>query len=214
MKRFFAILALFFPLAAVADDIYIVLDPGHGGPEDVGMLSNGFNEKENSLLIAKKIQALIETDDKYEVVLTRIGDYPVTPNDRRKIANQYEDVVFVSLHSAQYEKEPKITTYIQKQISTAKQTSILTPIELANSKEYNQSVKLSKMLEDEFPEHLDHEIVISPYPLSNLVGIQAPAILIECQCFPKAEPSKDDGALDDIARTLSDGIQRFARKEL
>lgn len=192
-----------------ANDTHIVIDPGHGGPDDAGMVSAGFSEKDTDLVLAKKIQAIIESKDKYEVVLTRIADYPVTLNDRRKIANQYEEAVYVSIHSSYYITEPKVVMYIQKQATTAKQTSILIPLEIVNSEKYARSLKLSKVLEGEFPEHVNHETIVSPYPLSNLVGIQPPGLMIECQCISQSAPEKDDGLLDEVARVISDGIQNF-----
>ena len=198
---------------AHASSFRIVLDPAHGGPDDPGFVSNGFEEKTINLQLAKKIQAFIETDDKYEVVLTRIGDYPVGLNDRRKIANQYESSVFLSIHSSTYTHGSHIYSYLMKQ-PTLKQTPLLLPIEMAGIIESVHSQKLAQTFEEEFPEHLDHQIVVSKYLLPSIIGVETPAVMIECQCVSQAEPTKDDGTIDDVARTISDVVQSFIRKNL
>lgn len=211
MKRFFLITLLLIP-AAFAGDEYIVIDPSHGGPTEWGTTSAGFDEKTMGLELSKKIQKELEATDDFEIVLTRIGDYPVSMNDRRKIGNQYESAVYVSLHTATYSTEPKVISYVLKQ-PQAYRDSYLIPVELAHGKQYKHSMKMAQIMEDEMPENIEHEIIMSKYPLVSLIGVQTPAILIECQCF-SADQKTDETKLDEIARAIARGLHEAARKVL
>jgi N-acetylmuramoyl-L-alanine amidase len=195
---------------ALAKDIYVVIDPGHGGPADWGFTSTGFDEKTINLMVAKKVQALLEAEDDYEVVLTRIGDYPISLNDRKKTSNQYPDSLFLSIHTSVYEKEPHVFTYVLKQVSSS-QHSLLTPIEMVHGKSYKHSMKLAEILEDEFPENMNHEIVMPKFPIASLIGIQSPAVMVECQCV-SSNAQSTEANLDEFSRNLAEGISAFIKK--
>ncbi len=207
----YIILLMFLSNTAFAETVHIVLDPAHGGPSEWGITGEGFDEKTINLILAKKIQTLIDTDDSYEVVLTRSSDYPLSLNERRKIANQYSPSIFLSIHSSTYDKEPAFVTYVLKQAQW-KQNSIFTPIEFVHVNEYNHSMKLAETFENEFPEHIEHQITVSKFPLASIVGIITPAVMIECQCVSRSQPSADDASIDTMARAIADGVQTFARK--
>lgn len=193
-----------------AKTAHIILDAGHGGPLESGYITTGFDEKTINLQLAKKIQTLLESDDDYEVVQTRIGDFPVVLNDRRKTANQYEESLFVSIHSSTYDKEPHIYTYVLKQVP-GNQTSILTPIEGVHNLQYKNSIKFAQILEDEFPENMNHEIVMVQFPLASLIGIQSPAILVECACISNNAASSEAN-LDEFSRNIVEGIHAAVKK--
>jgi N-acetylmuramoyl-L-alanine amidase len=203
---------LFIASMANAKTVHVVIDAGHGGPSEWGYTGTGFDEKTIDLILAKKIQTILETEDKYEVVLTRIGDYPITLNDRRKTANQYEDSVFVSIHSSTYDKEPHVISYVLKQV-TGNQNPVLMPIEYVHGHEYKNSMKFAQILQEEFPENMNHQIIMPKFPLANLVGIQSPAILTECQCVSSNQQSTDAN-LDEFSRNMAEGIESFIRKVL
>lgn len=212
MSKIIAFAVLLAAGIAQARTIHVVLDPGHGGPTEWGYTSTGFDEKTINLQLAKKIQTELEKTDDFEVVLTRIGDYPVVLNDRRKTSNQYDPSIFISIHSSTYDKEPQVTSYVLKQVTTNAST-ILMPIESVHSKQYKNSVKLAQIFDEEFPENLNHRIIMSKYPLAALVGIQSHAAMVECQCVSPNQASTDAN-LDEFARNIAEGIVSFARKVL
>lgn len=99
-------------------DKIIILDAGHGG-EDCGTIgANGVLEKTLNLEIAEKIAELL-SDKGYAVVLTRTEDKLLYGEDenikgmrkisdlknRVKIAEQYPDGIFVSIHMNSYRTE-------------------------------------------------------------------------------------------------------------
>ncbi|MCE4048007.1 N-acetylmuramoyl-L-alanine amidase [Bacillus sp. Au-Bac7] len=75
----------------------IFIDPGHGG-SDPGALGNGLQEKDLTLKIAKKIQALLKGYKNVSVKLSRTGDTYPTLTQRAVDANKWGADFFFSIH--------------------------------------------------------------------------------------------------------------------
>lgn len=80
-----------------ANKKYIVIDPGHGG-NDFGSSFNGHSEKDITLAIAKEIKTLVDSQDKYEVVLTRDSDTDSQLKERTDLINKLHPEMAISLH--------------------------------------------------------------------------------------------------------------------
>lgn len=76
---------------------YIVIDAGHGG-NDLGATHTNFSEKQIVLDIAEQIHEINESQEKYEVFLTRDSDEYKTLSDRTKKINELSPVMVISLH--------------------------------------------------------------------------------------------------------------------
>lgn len=76
----------------------IVLDPGHGGVETGAVGPRGLAEKDVALDLARRIEALLETEAGLTVVLTREDDRLVPIEERTAIANHNRAELFVSIH--------------------------------------------------------------------------------------------------------------------
>lgn len=76
----------------------IVLDPGHGGPEDFGSVGNGgISEKEVTLITANLLRdRLIQQGA--TVLLTREADVDLGPNERAEFITKAEPTIAISLH--------------------------------------------------------------------------------------------------------------------
>ncbi len=74
----------------------VVIDPGHGG-KDEGTEWHGLAEKTLTLDVGQRVDRMLKTAG-FSTVLTRSDDTFVTLPDRVRVANQYEDAVFVSIH--------------------------------------------------------------------------------------------------------------------
>jgi len=81
-----------FPLAVRR----VVLDAGHGGI-DPGATASSLLEKEITLDIGRRLQALLEKDG-FEVVPTRDGDRTIALSERARLANESRSDIFVSIH--------------------------------------------------------------------------------------------------------------------
>lgn len=79
----------------------IVLDPGHGGGKDAGLVTAQGQEKAVTLELAVAIKRqLLKKNAELAVILTRERDQTLSLDDRAGVANAAGAVLFVSLHAA------------------------------------------------------------------------------------------------------------------
>ena len=76
----------------------VVIDPGHGGPDN-GTQSGSEYEKNLVLGFALSLRDRVEKSGKYRVVMTRTDDTFVPLNDRVRIARNQSAALFVSIHA-------------------------------------------------------------------------------------------------------------------
>ncbi|MFT6896201.1 MAG: N-acetylmuramoyl-L-alanine amidase [Paraglaciecola sp.] len=80
-------------------DIIIVLDAGHGG-EDPGSIGRaGSFEKNITLNIAQRMAKLIDAEPGMQAIMTRSGDYYISPNKRPEIARKHKADLLLSVHA-------------------------------------------------------------------------------------------------------------------
>lgn len=76
----------------------ILLDPGHGGPEDLGARGpNGYPEKAVALTVAQALRDRLEAMGA-TVLMTREEDIDLWPQDRAAMIEQLEPTLAISLH--------------------------------------------------------------------------------------------------------------------
>ncbi len=86
------------PTSQSLKGIKILLDPGHGGPEDSGSVGlTGYPEKDATLYLAKQLRDRLARLGA-TVIMTREGDIDLSPNDRAKIIAQTAPTIAISLH--------------------------------------------------------------------------------------------------------------------
>ncbi|WP_431627406.1 N-acetylmuramoyl-L-alanine amidase [Alkalinema pantanalense] len=78
--------------------VTILLDPGHGGPEDLGSVGfTGLPEKEVALKVSKLVRdRLVQRGA--TVIMTREADVDLWPNDRAAMIQKLEPTISVSIH--------------------------------------------------------------------------------------------------------------------
>jgi len=76
----------------------IVIDPGHGGIEEGAKGPTGLLEKDITLDLAQRLEALLDRDPGITVVLTRDDDRLVGLDERTAIANYNSADLFLSIH--------------------------------------------------------------------------------------------------------------------
>lgn len=84
---------------AVRRLITVAIDAGHGGEDPGATGRRGTHEKAVTLSVARRLAALIGSDSKMRVLLTREGDYFVKLDDRVRKAQQVHADLFVSIHA-------------------------------------------------------------------------------------------------------------------
>ena len=77
----------------------IVIDPGHGGEDPGAMGRLGSREKNVTLVIAKRLKALVDAEPNMRAVLTRDGDYFLPLHVRVDKARKVRADLFVSIHA-------------------------------------------------------------------------------------------------------------------
>ncbi len=93
----------------------IAIDAGHGGHDPGAMGRNGLKEKDLTLDIAKRLQALVKDRLGCEVIMTRDKDVFIPLDQRPFIAKSKGADLFVSIHvnASRKRKARGIETYIQ-----------------------------------------------------------------------------------------------------
>lgn len=80
-------------------DIIIVLDAGHGGEDPGSIGSGGSFEKNITLNIAQRMAKLIDAEPGMQAIMTRSGDYYISPNKRPEIARKHKADLLLSVHA-------------------------------------------------------------------------------------------------------------------
>ena len=75
----------------------IVLDPGHGGDQDGGMIG-AYIEKNMTLTVARAMKEYLDSFEGVTVYLTRDSDQPMTIQQRLDFAKSVNADYFISLH--------------------------------------------------------------------------------------------------------------------
>lgn len=79
--------------------VVIAIDAGHGGQDPGAIGPGGSREKDITLSIAKKLQALLNADPMFKGVLTRNGDYFISVMGRSDVARKQNANLLVSIHA-------------------------------------------------------------------------------------------------------------------
>ena len=80
-------------------DIIIALDAGHGGRDPGSVGPAGTYEKRITLAIAKNLQKKINAVSGMRAILTREGDYYISPSARPEIAREKGADLLISIHA-------------------------------------------------------------------------------------------------------------------
>ncbi|MBZ2174647.1 N-acetylmuramoyl-L-alanine amidase [Schnuerera sp. xch1] len=83
----------------------VVIDPGHGG-KDVGATgTSSLYEKDFTLSLSKKVNEILEKEEKIEVYMTREDDTFISTEDkyRAKFANELDADLYISIHGNTFE---------------------------------------------------------------------------------------------------------------
>lgn len=78
--------------------VLVVLDAGHGG-RDPGAICDDVKEADVNLAITERVAALIETDERLDVKMTRTLDISVSLEDRIAAANDADAALYLSVQS-------------------------------------------------------------------------------------------------------------------
>ena len=80
-------------------DIIVAIDAGHGGHDPGSVGPAGTYEKHITLSIAKKLESKINREPGMRAIMTRSGDYYISPNRRPEIARKKKADLLISIHA-------------------------------------------------------------------------------------------------------------------
>ena len=202
----------------------IIIDPGHGGQEDIGCKAhNGLLEKDVVLNVAREIQKLSKQYG-YKIHLTREGDVKKTRIQRVQSSNRIRGNLFLSLHcNASFSQKqngmhifinnPKgilrfrtlaMSTFNRNRLNLRTQSHFLT-----------QSKEFGTILQREMNFIAENPIPISEFPIITLAEIYMPAILIELGYLTNnndASLLSNPNHIHELATAIARAIHMYTRQ--
>ncbi|HEV8267116.1 MAG TPA: N-acetylmuramoyl-L-alanine amidase, partial [Thermoanaerobaculia bacterium] len=220
----------------------VVLDPGHGGTEEGARGPGGLLEKEATLaLVAAMKEAL--TRHGYRVATTRDTDASVGLEDRAASANAAHADVFLSIHcnasrtasahgtevyylsldasdraaAALAESENlQATAAASAERNAALRDLDLILWDLAQNQHLAASSRLAEIIQEDFNALLGITTRgVKQAPFKVLIGVNAPAVLVEVAFISNPEEEKKLGADDfrrQTAETLAASLDRYFKR--
>lgn len=89
-------------------DIIVAIDAGHGGKDPGSIGPAGSFEKNITLSIAKLLESRINAESGMRAVMTRSGDYYISPNGRPEVARKHKADLLISIHADAFSQpEPR-----------------------------------------------------------------------------------------------------------
>jgi N-acetylmuramoyl-L-alanine amidase len=209
----------------------IIIDPGHGGLEVGAKGPNGTLEKDITLSISRKLQAIIERNLAYRVVLTRDRDVDVPLEMRAAIANNEHAFLFISIHANGFpgSKARGAETYFLNLNATDEEARRLAYMEnnsteldqimgdaeddikmilwdMAQANYLKQSSQMAELIQSELNTLRDtRNRGVKQAPFKVLTGVACPAVLVEVAFI--SNPDEERKLLtDDFQNAVADAI--------
>lgn len=181
----------------------IVLDPGHGGPDETGAIGpNGTVEAQLTMTMARLLKTRIEQRLPVRVVLTRDNDVDVPLDSRPAFANENKGDLFISLHFNSYRgtrARGAETYFLSREASdelaaafaadensagssTPQDSAGLDLIlwDLAQSHHLAESQRFANLVQEELNQALGlRDRGVRQAPFKVLIGASMPAVLVE-----------------------------------
>jgi N-acetylmuramoyl-L-alanine amidase len=192
-------------------NITVIIDAGHGGSDAGAISANGSLEKDISLQIASKIQAL-STEYNVTAILTRDKDELAGNTSdihqslvyRTALASQKAADLFLSIHVNADPKNPVANGF---EIYVSDQKTPLQKRSIAIGSLLTENIKKDYTIADELKERSQ-----GVYILRNAT---VPSVLLECGYITNERDEafiKNEKNQDKIARDILDGIVSFQNK--
>lgn len=197
----------------------VVLDPGHGGHDAGATGVNGTLEKDINLTLARRVKNCLAGTCR--VVLTRTGDYRLTPADRTAIANHVNADLFVSIHTGgdfSHISGAVVISYMAGPASGMERRLFDGPScvvwDGAQIPHLNNSRTLANVLEAAFARILRTDSVVQEARFAVLEGAQMPAVLVEAGYITnpaREQQFQDKRSLAAIADSICTAIDQYLK---
>ena len=217
----------------------IVIDPGHGGTETGALGPDGYQEKEATLEIARRLSATLPRVLTCRTLLTRDTDLLISLDDRTAIANHEKADLFLSVHanssraaaaqgSETYYLSLEASDRIAQEVARQENASPGAPTpgpgqtgnpdldfilwDLAQSAHLKESSELAEVIQTELNAVSDTgSRGVKQAPFRVLVGASMPAVLVEVGFISNPAEEKKLKS-PEFQQTLADAIGRAVVK--
>ena len=220
--------------------LIIVLDPGHGGEDPGAIGKGGTYEKDIVLALAKKLKKKIDGEPNMRAMLTRDDDYFVSLKERVAKARAVKADLFISIHADAFGNrevrgssvfalsERGATSVAARWLAQREKSADLiggvnldvddpilarTLLDLSQSAQINDSLKLGKFVLDEIGEvNALHKNYVEQAGFAVLKAPDIPSILIETAFISNPEEERrlrEDRYQHRLAESVLGGIRRY-----
>ena len=228
------------PPAAEAGPLIVVIDPGHGGPDNGAVGSGGTTEKDVTLGVARKLRAIMQNSLGFQVFLTRDRDQELSLDERTAVANNYKADLFFSIHanasrargaggSEVYFLSYQASDDESRRVAMVEGAAVVPSAppgtgsdlalilwDMAQAEHLEESSALAGRIEEELALATGSEARgVKQAPFRVLVGAAMPAVLVEVAFISNPEEEKllaSDAYQTKVASALSRAAARFARE--
>jgi N-acetylmuramoyl-L-alanine amidase len=218
----------------------VIIDPGHGGPDDGAQGPAGTLEKDITLSIARRVRANVANGLGMHAYLTRDRDQEVALEDRPAFANNYKADLFVSIHANAFRSEGargsevyflsyQATDDDSRRLAATEGGDIVPQAnapagsdlalilwDMAQAEHLEESSALASRVQEELAEVTGSQSRgIKQAPFRVLVGAAMPAVLVEVAFISNAAEEKllsSDDYQSRIAAAITRGIARYQRE--
>jgi N-acetylmuramoyl-L-alanine amidase len=214
----------------------IVIDAGHGGHDPGSIGPAGLQEKDLVLDVARRLEQLVRTELRAEVVMTRAGDVFVPLEERTAIANSKGADLFLSIHanSSRSPRSRGVETYFlnfaadphaeavaarENAISAATLKDLQNLVKaitlnskIDESRDFAASVQEAMVasLKAQLPEVQDRGVRTAPFYV--LIGANMPSVLAEISFVSNPEEERllrTPEHRERIARGIFGGVRSY-----
>ncbi len=220
----------------------VVIDAGHGGEDPGARGRRGTREKDITLMIARRLKAMIDAEPGMRVVLTRDGDYYLPLNARVEKARKVRADLFVSVHadafirphargSSVFALSQRPSSEAARWLAKQENDSDLvggvnlegkdrflaqTLLDLSQTATTDHSLKLGGAVLAELGQvNTLHKARVEQAGFAVLKAPDVPSILVETAFISNPEEEKrlnDQAYQDKLARAILEGIKRYFAK--
>ena len=185
-------------------ELFVMIDPSHGGDDPGATLAPGVREKDVTLSFARELKKELE-ERGIAVRMLRDSDVSLALERRAELANEQHPAIYVAVHAGPAGKGLRIYAPLLPSRQVALTGKFL-PWDSAQSASIDRSRALAKSVAAEAKKH-DLETMTLETPLRPLTNITTPAIAVELAS--DGEPphsSASQKRLNAVASAIASGL--------
>lgn len=200
----------------------IVIDAGHGGMDN-GAVGSGVNEKDLTLVLARKLRAALQTKLGATVLLTRDSDVAMDNEARSAAANNNQANLFISLHAgySPNKMDADSSVFIMKEdfgdvfsTTSVSRDQLFLPWYLGYRRSRGLSAQAAKILQEDLSKAIPGmQFPVRTAPVAVLCSVTMPSMLLEIGNLNNpvnAQTLMDPMFQNKLVETIVGAVQRFS----